>query len=131
MDRWSEQSVWDAVLSGLHVVVSTYVILSDALGHGFIRMRDLALIIFDEGKMVFLKRDFSDLVASLHLCNKPMVSPLLIERTLFTRYICRLAVTKVGSYTDRLFKNSVIRSREGESEAVGHATKGKRRWCVS
>ena len=58
VDRWGEQSVWDAVLSGLHVVVSTHAILSDALGHGFVRMRDLALIIFDEGKMVHTQKTF-------------------------------------------------------------------------
>jgi len=55
VDRWSRQSTWDAVLSGLHVVVSTHAILSDALSHGFVRMRKLALIIFDEGKIPFVR----------------------------------------------------------------------------
>lgn len=57
MDRWSEQSIWDVVLSGLQVVVSTHAILSDALSHGFIKMKRLALIIFDEGKMVSVQRN--------------------------------------------------------------------------
>ena len=50
MDRWHDQSIWDTVLSGVHVVVSTYAILADALGNGFVKMQTLALLIFDEGK---------------------------------------------------------------------------------
>lgn len=49
MDRWTEQHLWDAVLSNTKIVVSTYQILLDALTHAFIRMESLALIIFDEG----------------------------------------------------------------------------------
>jgi ERCC4-related helicase len=52
VDRWTDCSLWDAVLSNTKVVISTYQILLDALSHGFVRMESLALIVFDEG--VFL-----------------------------------------------------------------------------
>jgi superfamily II DNA/RNA helicase len=49
----TEQSLWDAVLKNVKVVVSTYQILLDALTHGFVRMESLALIVFDEGDRSF------------------------------------------------------------------------------
>lgn len=49
VDRWTEQSLWNAVLHGCKVVVSTYQILLDALTHAFVKMESLALIVFDEG----------------------------------------------------------------------------------
>lgn len=48
--KGSEQSLWDAVLLNVKVVVSTYQILLDALNHAFVRIESLALIVFDEGK---------------------------------------------------------------------------------
>lgn len=53
VDRWSEQSIWDSVLEGVRIVVSTHAVLADALSHGFVAMRRLALIIFDEGEHIF------------------------------------------------------------------------------
>lgn len=52
VDRWSEQSHWDVVLLNVKVVVSTYQILLDALSHGFVQMASLALIVFDEGRLL-------------------------------------------------------------------------------
>lgn len=49
VDRWTQQSEWDAVLRDVRVVVSTYAILADALTHGFVRMVQLSLLVFDEG----------------------------------------------------------------------------------
>ena len=49
VDRWTEQSLWDSLLSNVTVVVSTYQILADALTHGFVKIESLALIVFDEG----------------------------------------------------------------------------------
>ena len=43
------QSLWDAVLQNVKVVVSTYQILLDALSHAFVRMESISLIVFDEG----------------------------------------------------------------------------------
>ena len=49
IDSWSDQKIWDAVLSNVRVVVSTYQILFDALSHAFVKFQQLALIVFDEG----------------------------------------------------------------------------------
>jgi RecG-like helicase len=49
VDRWSEQRVWDIVLDNFRIVVSTHAVLADALSHGFVTMKRLSLIIFDEG----------------------------------------------------------------------------------
>ncbi|GFF27465.1 RNA helicase/RNAse III, putative [Aspergillus udagawae] len=48
VELWTEQSIWDAVLNGYQVIVSTHAVLADALSHGFVKMSRLALIIFDE-----------------------------------------------------------------------------------
>ncbi|RHZ69809.1 Dicer-like protein 2 [Aspergillus turcosus] len=48
VELWTEQSIWDAVLNGYRVIVSTHAVLADALSHGFVKMSRLALIIFDE-----------------------------------------------------------------------------------
>lgn len=49
VDRWSEQRIWDAVLENVRIVVSTHGVLADALSHGFVRIEELALLVFDEG----------------------------------------------------------------------------------
>ncbi|CRL27016.1 unnamed protein product [Penicillium camemberti] len=41
--------VWDKPLKDVRVVVSTYAVLADLLGHGFVRMSRLALLIIDGG----------------------------------------------------------------------------------
>jgi ERCC4-related helicase len=51
VDRWTEQAIWNTVLQGVRVVVSTHAVLADALNHGFVRMSQLNLMIFDEGMM--------------------------------------------------------------------------------
>ncbi|GFF63212.1 RNA helicase/RNAse III, putative [Aspergillus lentulus] len=48
VELWTEQSVWDAILNGYQVIVSTHAVLADALSHGFVKMSRLALLIFDE-----------------------------------------------------------------------------------
>lgn len=42
-------ATWNAILRDTRVIVSTPQVLLDALGHAFIRMDGLALIVFDEG----------------------------------------------------------------------------------
>lgn len=49
VDRWGEQRIWTAALDNVRVVVSTHAVLADALSHGFVRMTNLSLLIFDEG----------------------------------------------------------------------------------
>lgn len=48
VDAWSTQEVWDAVLLNVRVVVATHQILLDAMHHGFVKMRSISLLIFDE-----------------------------------------------------------------------------------
>ncbi|KAK5136865.1 hypothetical protein LTR08_001787 [Meristemomyces frigidus] len=48
VDKWTDQRLWDAVLTNVRVVVGTPQVLADALTHGFVRMSRLALLVFDE-----------------------------------------------------------------------------------
>ncbi|KAL4998324.1 ATP-dependent helicase dcl2 [Aspergillus recurvatus] len=48
VELWTEQAIWDAVLEGIQVVVSTPAVLLDAMTHGFVSLSRLGLIIFDE-----------------------------------------------------------------------------------
>lgn len=50
VDHWTEQAVWDSVLHNVRIVLSTHQVLYDALAHAFVKMDELALLIFDEGK---------------------------------------------------------------------------------
>ena len=52
VDSWSE-TTWLKVLSDARIVVSTYQVLLDALDHAFVRMNDIALLVFDEGVCSF------------------------------------------------------------------------------
>lgn len=45
---WSAR-IWETILDGVRIVVSTYQVLLDALCHAFVSMDRLALIVFDEG----------------------------------------------------------------------------------
>ncbi len=48
MEHWSTSAIWNAVLRNVRIVVSTSRILLDALVHGFVQMKRIALLIFDE-----------------------------------------------------------------------------------
>ncbi|KAJ5876392.1 uncharacterized protein N7529_001976 [Penicillium soppii] len=48
VDHWGEKAVWDAALFGVRVAVSTYQVLLDALTHGFTRIDQFSLLVFDE-----------------------------------------------------------------------------------
>ncbi|KAH8433815.1 Dicer-like protein 2 [Aspergillus melleus] len=48
VELWTDQTIWDGVLKGMQVVVSTFAVLADAMTHGFVRISQLGLIIFDE-----------------------------------------------------------------------------------
>jgi ERCC4-related helicase len=64
-ERWSSQSIWNEALAGVHVVISTYAVLRDALTHGFVRMKSISLLIFDEGTLInFQLLDPSENLAS-------------------------------------------------------------------
>lgn len=49
VDTWDKKS-WDVILNGTRLIVSTYQVLLDALDHAFVSMRQLSLVIFDEGQ---------------------------------------------------------------------------------
>lgn len=49
VELWTDQNIWDAVLNDVRIVISTHQVLADALGHGFVRISKLALIVYDEG----------------------------------------------------------------------------------
>ncbi|KAJ5644785.1 ATP-dependent helicase dcl2-2 [Penicillium longicatenatum] len=48
VDRWGEKAIWDAALARVRVAVSTHQVLLDVLTHGFIKMDQLSLLVFDE-----------------------------------------------------------------------------------
>lgn len=52
VDHWTEQSLWKSVLHNVRIVLSTHQVLYDALAHAFVKMDELALLIFDEGQSV-------------------------------------------------------------------------------
>jgi len=71
IEKWSNQPTWDAVLTNVNIVVSTYQVLCDVLYHGFVTMNSLALIVFDEGNQHYsnLHLNFSHTLLA-HNCIK-------------------------------------------------------------
>lgn len=51
LETWS-LDVWDAILDGVRIVVSTYQVLLDALDHAFVKMESLELLVIDEGSHI-------------------------------------------------------------------------------
>ena len=48
VDRWTTQVLWDGFLKNVRVVVCTPKVLEDALTHGFVKIPDISLLVFDE-----------------------------------------------------------------------------------
>jgi dsRNA-specific ribonuclease/ERCC4-related helicase len=48
VDKWTTDELWNAFLTGVHVVVGTPAVLADALTHGFVSMNRLSLLVYDE-----------------------------------------------------------------------------------
>lgn len=85
VEFWTEQWIWDDVLKGIDIVVSTHQVIQithvetfqlsmlilqvllDALVHGFVQMKQLALLVFDEGARIL------KLYLSIHAC---LIAPL-------------------------------------------------------
>jgi hypothetical protein len=57
VSRWTEKPIWDAVLTNVNIVVSTYAVLYEALCHASINMEALALIVFDEGQSLYIPKN--------------------------------------------------------------------------
>jgi ERCC4-related helicase len=68
VDRWTDQKIWNAVLEDVRVVVSTHAVLADALGHGFVQMYQLALLVFDEGSKTYRVCEFDFVI---NTCPSP------------------------------------------------------------
>lgn len=49
VDHWSTQEIWNKILLNIRIVVSTPQVLLDAMGHGFVKLSSLSLLVFDEG----------------------------------------------------------------------------------
>ena len=50
VEKWTDQRLWDAVLTNVKVVVATPAVLKDALSHAFVTISRVALCVFDEGQ---------------------------------------------------------------------------------
>ena len=48
VDKWKTKELWNAFLTGVHVVVGTPAVLADALTHGFVPLKGLSLLVYDE-----------------------------------------------------------------------------------
>ncbi|KAH6618772.1 dicer-like protein 2 [Boeremia exigua] len=67
VDHWTEQSVWDSVLQNVRIVLSTHQVLYDALAHAFVRMDELALLIFDEAHHCTLNHPANRIMSSFYM----------------------------------------------------------------
>ncbi|KAL8874525.1 MAG: hypothetical protein Q9174_000163 [Haloplaca sp. 1 TL-2023] len=83
-ETWSEQWIWDDMLKGISVVVSTHQILLDALIHGFIQMSELSLMVFDEAHHCVAKHPASRILKEFfHPCfaEDPSKAPAILGLT--------------------------------------------------
>lgn len=48
VDTWKDQKTWTDALLGVNVVVCTYQVLLDALMHGFVKLTEISMLVFDE-----------------------------------------------------------------------------------
>ncbi|KAI9835015.1 MAG: Dicer-like protein 2 [Sclerophora amabilis] len=84
VDRWSEQSLWDAALLNVRIVVSTYQILLDALTHGFVPMSRLALLVYDEAHNCVSKHPANVIMQNFYhpfLAHAPEMLPHILGLT--------------------------------------------------
>lgn len=70
VDLWTDQNIWDAALHDVRIVISTHQVLADALGHGFVRMSRLALIVYDEGMNLSVQGFKVSDLGPAHHCKK-------------------------------------------------------------
>ncbi|KAL8807644.1 MAG: hypothetical protein Q9182_000628 [Xanthomendoza sp. 2 TL-2023] len=84
VDHWSEQWIWDEVLKGISIVISTHQILLDALTHGFVQMAKLSLLIFDEAHHCMSNHPASRILRDFyhpHLARDQEQSPAILGLT--------------------------------------------------
>jgi ERCC4-related helicase len=61
VDKWTTKELWNAFLTGVHIVVGTPAVLADALGHGFVLLSRLSLCVYDEC-LKTIKNDSSNII---------------------------------------------------------------------
>lgn len=95
VDTWTSQTIWDNVLKDVRVVCSTHAVLSDALNHGFVRMAQLSLLVFDEGKFLTAKyhRKATELITVA--CQLTIVHGIILRIKL-----CNIITTQLKPSTD-------------------------------
>ena len=79
MSRWTEKRIWDAVLTNVNIVVSTYAVLYEALCHASISMETLALIVFDEGQSLYIPKNHFINDTAAHNCIKKSPGSKLMQ----------------------------------------------------
>lgn len=82
VDRWTDQAIWNTVLQDIRVVVSTHAVLADALNHGFVRMSQLALIIFDEAHHCMRRHPANRIMQYHYHPTKAKLGPHAVPRIL-------------------------------------------------
>ncbi|KAJ5667706.1 uncharacterized protein N7477_006276 [Penicillium maclennaniae] len=82
IDRWTDQAVWNKALKEIRVVTSTHAVLADALGHGFVRMSQLALIIFDEAHHCMRKHAANKIMQNHYHPRRKAFGPNSVPRIL-------------------------------------------------
>ncbi|KAJ5152605.1 Dicer-like protein 2 [Penicillium canariense] len=82
VDRWTEQAIWNNALKDVRVVCSTYAVLSDALNHGFVRMSQLALLIFDEAHHCMKGHPANKIMQSHYHPTRVKLGPHAVPRIL-------------------------------------------------
>ncbi|KAG8630094.1 hypothetical protein KVT40_001713 [Elsinoe batatas] len=69
-DKWSEQRLWSATLKGVQIVIGTPDVLKDALTHGFVRITQIRLLLFDEAHHAIKKHGMNIIMANFYHVEK-------------------------------------------------------------
>lgn len=82
IDAWTTQQHWDQALEGFDVVVATHAVLSDALVHGFVKLKNISLLVFDEAHHVANKHPAMRIMDNYHdLTNQNTSCPKILGLT--------------------------------------------------
>ncbi len=81
VEFWTEQWIWDEILKGIRIVVSTHQVLLEALIHGFVRMKQLALMVFDEAHSCIGNHPSSRVLRDFYHTSKADERPAILGLT--------------------------------------------------